>query len=93
MTDVTITTDGFEVDATLIARAFGLEPATLQARMRAGDVTSLCETGVDADIGRFRLTFHHAGRAFRLTVDADGQVLSQATFPAKAAKSARPLQT
>ena len=61
--------------------------------MRAGAVTSLCESGVDADLGRFRLTLRHAGRALRhagralrLTVDADGQVLTRATFPVGAAK-------
>jgi hypothetical protein len=84
MTAVTVTTAGFEVDASLIAAAFGLDPATLQTLMRAGEVTSVCETGVDADLGRFRLTFHHAGRALRLTVDSEGRVLSRATFPVTA---------
>ena len=81
MTAVTITTDGIEVDASVIAAAFDIDAATLQARMRAGEVTSVCEAGVDADLGRFRLTFRHAGRALRLTVDADGEVLTRATFP------------
>ncbi len=87
MTTVTITTDGFQVDASVIATAFGIDPATLQARMRAGEVTSLCEAGVDTDLGKFRLTFRHAGRALRLTVTADGTVLSQSTFPIGAAKN------
>ena len=86
MTAVTVTTDGFEADAALSAAAFDLDPASLQERMRAGAVTSLCEAGVDADLGRFRRTFRHAGRALRLTVDADGQVLTRATFPVGAAK-------
>ncbi|MDO8884372.1 MAG: DUF6522 family protein [Pseudotabrizicola sp.] len=89
MTVVTITTNGFEVDASVIASAFGIDPSTLQARMRAGEVTSLCEAGVDADLGRFRLTFRHAGRALRLTVDADGQVLTRAMFPVGVAKANR----
>ncbi|MFN4156676.1 MAG: DUF6522 family protein [Paracoccaceae bacterium] len=89
MTQVTITADGFEVDAALIAAAFGLDPATLQARMRAGEVTSLCETGVDADLGKFRLTFRHAGRALRLTVNAEGRVLARSTFPAGGARAIR----
>lgn len=89
MTGVTVSTGGFEVDAALIAAAFGLDPATLQARMRAGEVTSLCEAGVDADLGRFRLTFRHAGQALRLTVDADGQVLMRATFPVREVRTIR----
>lgn len=89
MTTVTITTNGFEVDAAVIAMAFGIDPATLQARMRAGEVTSLCEAGVDADLGRFRLTFRHAGRAFRLTVNSDGEVLTRSIFPVGAAKANR----
>ena len=89
MTAVTITTNGFQVDASVIAKAFGIDPATLQARMRAGEVTSLCEAGVDADLGRFRLTFRHAGRALRLTVNADGEVLTRATFPVGMAKANR----
>jgi len=89
MTTVTIMADGFEVDASLIATAFGIDFVTLQARMRAGEVTSICEAGVDADLGRFRLTFHHAGRALRLTVNSDGVVLTQATFPVGVAKANR----
>jgi hypothetical protein len=84
MTAVTVTLNGFIVDAALIADAFGLDPASLQTRMRAGEVTSVCEAGVDADLGRFRLTFRHAGRALRLTVDSKGQILKRATFPIKA---------
>ena len=82
MTSVTITAQGFEVDAVMVAAAFGLDPAELRDKMRAGDVTSLCEKGIDADEGRFRLTFRHKGRALRLTVDAEGRVVSRATFPA-----------
>ncbi|MFN4129085.1 MAG: DUF6522 family protein [Paracoccaceae bacterium] len=87
MTIVTVTTDGFEVDASVIAAAIGIDPATLQARMRAGEVTSICEAGVDADLGRFRLTFRHAGRASRLTVNADGEVLTRAIFLVAVAKA------
>ncbi len=54
MTAVTVTTDGFEVDAALSAAAFDLDPATVQERMRAGAVTSPCEAKVDADLSRFR---------------------------------------
>lgn len=79
---VTVTTDGFEVDAAIIAAAFGLDPADLQDRMRAGDVVSLCERGEGTDAGRFRLTFRHAGRVLRLTLDSDGHLLKRSTFDA-----------
>ncbi|MDZ4137191.1 MAG: DUF6522 family protein [Paracoccaceae bacterium] len=82
MSAVTLTTAGFEVDAAIVAAAFGLDPAGLQAKTRAGEVTSLCEKGEDADAGRFRLTFRHGGRVLRLTVDAQGRVLSRSTFDA-----------
>jgi hypothetical protein len=74
--------DGFVVPAEIIAPAFGLDPAAVPALMRQGTMTSQCETGVDADAGRWRLTVFHDGRALRLTVDADGQILSRATFAA-----------
>lgn len=50
---VTITSQGLEVDAEVLAAAFGLDPSTLQEKMRAGDVTSLSEEGVRPDAGRF----------------------------------------
>lgn len=82
MSGVTVSGQGFEADAAVIGRAFGLSPAELRAKMRSGAVTSLCEKGVEADEGRFRLTFRHAGRVLRLTVDGDGRILGRATFPA-----------
>ncbi len=81
MSAVTITAEGFEVDASVIAEAFGFDTVHLQEKMRAGDVTSLCEKGEDSDAGRFRLTFRHAGQSLRLTVDENGRVLSRASFP------------
>ncbi|MFN3724120.1 MAG: DUF6522 family protein [Paracoccaceae bacterium] len=79
---ITLTAKGFEVDAATIAAAFGLDPAELQARMRAGEVTSQCEKGMDADAGRFRLTFRHKGRVLRLTVDGAGHILTRSSFDA-----------
>lgn len=89
---VTITTQGFEVDAAVIATAFGLDPTTLQSKMRAGEVSSLCEKGEGADAGRFRLTFRHAGRVLRLTVDGDGHILKQSTFDAPGTLSRGPVR-
>ena len=37
--------------------------------MRKGETTSLSERGVNEDAGRYRLTFFHNSRRFRLIVD------------------------
>ncbi|GIK97882.1 MAG: hypothetical protein BroJett029_20910 [Alphaproteobacteria bacterium] len=89
MSAVTITAQGFEVDADIIGRAFGLDTAALREKMHSGEVTSLCEKGVDADAGRFRLIFRHAGRVLRLTVDGDGRILKHSTFASGPNRNAR----
>ena len=68
-----------EVDAALVAKALQLDPEALRAALRSGAVTSQCETGIDEDAGRFRLTFFSATRRLRLTVDASGTVLQTST--------------
>lgn len=40
MSGVTVTAQGFEVDAATIAAAFGLDPGHLQEKMRAHEVTA-----------------------------------------------------
>ena len=82
MSSVTFTTDGFVVDGEILGSAFGLPPADVPDRLRRGEITSRCETGVDEDAGRWRLTFFCGGRALRLVVDETGTVLSRSTFPA-----------
>ncbi|RJL19682.1 DUF6522 family protein [Paracoccus siganidrum] len=72
----------FEVDAAMIADGFGIDAAQVAAFMRDGRITSRCEEGIEADAGRWRLTFYLGDRALRLTVDAGGQVLSRARFAA-----------
>jgi Family of unknown function (DUF6522) len=82
MPDVMVTSDGFVVDAELVGASLGIDAASVSARMHAGEITSRCETGIDEDAGRFRLTLFGGGKALRLTVDRDGNFLSRATFPA-----------
>ena len=82
MSAVTREGEGFIVDATLLSRAFGLPAEEVRQMMRDGRITSRCEAGVDEDAGRWRLTFLHDGRNFRLTVDAAGEILKQSTFAA-----------
>jgi hypothetical protein len=82
VTNVDVGSDGFIVDAGLVAKAFALTEADVQKLMKSGGMTSRCEKGVDEDEGRWRLTFFHQDRALRLTLDGSGQILSQSTFNA-----------
>ncbi len=50
-----------------------------QAMMRKGEITSLCERGINEDEGRHRLTFFHKSRRFRLVVDGTGTVIRRST--------------
>ena len=78
MSHVIINAGEFTVDADLIAAAFALDQGMVQAKMRAGEITSICATGIGEDEGRFQLTFHYQARALRLIIDASGAVLSKA---------------
>lgn len=91
MTRVEISESGFVVDAKLLAEAFKIDAADVQSQMKSGAITSVCEQGVDADEGRWRLTFYHDNRALRLTVDQAGCVLSQSRFdaPRRSIRAAR----
>jgi hypothetical protein len=40
-----------------------------------GNITSLCERGVDADGGIYRPTFFHANRRLRLIVGESGNII------------------
>ena len=66
-----------QVDATIVGEGLGIEPSLLQAHMREGKVTSMCERGVDEDIGRHRLTFFYGSRRFRLIIDEAGNVVQR----------------
>lgn len=67
------------VEARIIADGFHLEPAEVQALMRESKITSLCERGMGADAGRFRLTFFHGQRRFRLLADESGTIIERMT--------------
>ena len=60
------------IDAAVIGQGLNVEPSLVQVRMREGKITVLCERGVDEDAGRYRMTFFHANRRFRLVVDEGG---------------------
>jgi Family of unknown function (DUF6522) len=71
--------NGLSVDAAVIGRGLGMSPSAVQANIRAGKLTVLCERGVDEDQGRYRLTFFFENRRFRLVVDEKGNAIQRST--------------
>jgi hypothetical protein len=64
--------DPIEIDGALVARGLGLAVPEFRQLMDDRKVTLLCERGVGNDAGLYRASFYHAGRRFRLVVDARG---------------------
>ena len=82
MSRVEIEACNVSIDAAIIAAGFAIDPARVQALMREGLITSLCERGLDADAGQYRLTFFHGKQRFRLVTDATGNILERSTTAA-----------
>lgn len=68
---------GLSVDGARVARGFGLTPEAFRALMREGRIAQLCERGVGADRGRYRVSFYLGRQRVRVVLDADGTVLQQ----------------
>jgi hypothetical protein len=66
--------DGFQIDARIVSEGLGIEAALVPERMREGAITSLCERGIDADAGSYRLTFFYKGIRLRLVIDEAGNI-------------------
>ncbi|WP_445809068.1 DUF6522 family protein [Yoonia sp.] len=77
------TDHGLTVDAADLGHLLGIPAAEVPAKMRAGEITSQSETGVDADEGRIRLTFWYNGQRLRLVCDTEGNVLTTSRVPAR----------
>jgi len=67
------------IDAGLLAPLLDVAAAEVPDLMRRQAITSICERGVDAHEGQYRLSFFHRNRRVRLTVDAAGRVLQRMT--------------
>ena len=67
------------IDAAVIGQGLNVEASLVQVRMREGKITVLCERGVDDDAGRYRMTFFHENRRFRLVVDEKGNAIQRST--------------
>ena len=63
------------VDGALVAHGLGLDTDTFRTLMRQGRIASLCERGVGADLGRYRVSFFHGKCCLRLVLDDRGNVL------------------
>jgi hypothetical protein len=77
MSKIEIELGTMHIEASIVAQGLELEPSRVQAMMRKGEITSLCERGVNEDAGRYRLTFFHKSRRFRLIVDGTGTVIQR----------------
>ncbi len=69
-----------QIDASVIAEGLGIALPVLRQQMQAGEITSLSERGVDADLGRHRLTFFSEHRRFRVIVDDSGAILQRSAL-------------
>jgi Family of unknown function (DUF6522) len=79
MTIIEFEDGALSIDATIIGKGLGIEPSLVQVRMREGMIKSLCERGLDEDIGRYRLTFFFENRRFRLVINKEGKVIQSST--------------
>ncbi len=68
------------VDATILGELLRVLPGDVPALMREHAITSVCERGIDAHAGEFRLSFFYRNRRARLSVDGSGQVLSRSSI-------------
>ena len=73
-TPADIDSDGICVDASVIGGLFGLTPQDVTRLMRSRAITGICEKGLDADAGTFRLNFFYQNRRARLSIDAEGKI-------------------
>jgi hypothetical protein len=80
MSRITIRDGALEIEASIVAQGLELEPSSVQAMMRKGEISCLSEHGVDKDAGRYRLTFFHKSRRFCLIVDGSGTIIQRSTI-------------
>jgi hypothetical protein len=63
---------GIEVDAAVLADAFGMELAAFRQLMNDRKITVLCERGTGEDQGLYRASFYYERVRVRLVVDGSG---------------------
>jgi hypothetical protein len=72
--------DGICVDAAVIADGLALDPASVPRDMQRGAIRAICERGVGADDGFYRLTFLRSRYRVQLIVANDGNVRERSMF-------------
>lgn len=75
MTSLETKDGGIQIDASIIAEAFGIAPEKLMEIVRQGDITSQSEHGIGEDAGNYRLTFFLDNRRLRIIVNESGDVI------------------
>jgi hypothetical protein len=80
MPEVQLEENSISVDAVLIGRSLGIDGDLVQGLMRNGEITSVCERGIDEDAGTYRLTFFHRNRRARFIVDELGNIIRCSTI-------------
>lgn len=68
------------IDAEELAPLLNVAATDLPRLMRSNAVTSICERGVGADEGHYRLSFFYRNRRIRLNVDPNGRVTRRMTI-------------
>jgi hypothetical protein len=68
-TVITLSEDGFVVEAELVSGKLGLSPDAFWREMRRGVVYGVAERGDGDDAGRVRLTFRYRARSWSVTLE------------------------
>jgi len=68
---------GVEIDAEILARAFGIEADRIPGLLKERAITSRLDRGVDEDAGTWRLVFFHRNARLTVIMDETGAVLRQ----------------
>lgn len=63
------------VDATIIGELLGVAASDVPWLMRTRAITSVCERGIEAHQGEYRLNFFYQNRRARVSLDAKGKIL------------------
>lgn len=68
---ISVSDDGFIVEAELIAEKLGLTPEAFWREMKRGIVYSVVERGEGDDQGRTRLSFHYRARSCSVILEEE----------------------
>jgi hypothetical protein len=77
---IEVNDDAFLVDAALIGELLHVSAASVPMLMREGQITSVCERGIDEHDGEFRLTFFYRNRRARLSTNLAGRILRRSVI-------------